>query len=83
MANEPAACQRERFTRLFGEMVLVGEVVGGIPACVRTNEQIDQRARNDAIIYVKLHALTRYELHNEVHNGRSIHNEAVTKRMAS
>ena len=44
MANEPAACQRERFTRLFGEMVRVGEVVGGIPACVRTNEQIDQRA---------------------------------------
>ena len=56
MANEPAACQRERFTRLFGDMVRVGEVVGGIPACVRTNEQNDQRARNDAIIYVKLHA---------------------------
>ena len=44
MANEPAACQREQNTRLFGEMVRVGEVVGGIPACVRTNEQIDQRA---------------------------------------
>ena len=57
MANEPAACQRERFTRLFGEMVRVGEVVGGIPACVRTNEQIDHNARGTTQLYnVKVHA---------------------------